>query len=226
VREATTDERCGARDPETRLTDVAPLVTSGLIGPVANAWGDQGAKFAKRTWAAPVVDLHTLRGQNDALWTWTQARLVPKLVVATQTRVIEVIVDELGQWFPSVPTLAVTLIDQPADADELWRVAAVVSSPAIAAWAFHRHAGTALSVSALKVSARQLLDAPLPRDERAWSAGAESLRAASIEHRRGDLEAWKHQLVDFALSMNTAYGLDVPEAKVIADWWFVRLPPS
>ena len=51
---------------------------------------------------------------------WVDDLQVPKVLVATQTRVGEAAVDEVGTWVPSVPTIAVV-----APAERLWAVAAV-----------------------------------------------------------------------------------------------------
>ena len=75
--------------------------------------------------------------------------------------VVEAIIDEeAGAFVPSVPVIAVF-----ADADRLFDVAAVLLSPLTSAWAVTRVAGSAHRVSdAIKLSARQILDVPLPAD--------------------------------------------------------------
>ena len=88
----------------------------------------------------------------------------PKLVVATQTRVVEAAVDAAGTWVPSVPALAVV----PHDPDDLWRLAAAVLAPAATAWLAHRSVGTALDRRALKVAEPDLAALPLPVDAAAW----------------------------------------------------------
>lgn len=222
VREATEAQQellLAAPSTGSRPDDLAPLVTCGLIGPVWSDWGRRTTKFAKQTWHAPVVDLDALEREDPALHRWATARRVPKLVVATQTRVIEAVVDEDGRCYPSVPAIA--LACAPA---QLWRAAAVVMSPVITLWAFHRHVGAALSADALKVSARQLLAAPLPTDGPAWDRAAAHLGAAHDCARRVDAAGWRGALEEFAVASATAYRLSAAEVDTVVSWWLARLP--
>ena len=107
-----------------------------------------------------MVDLGLLPDAPTIARRWVARTRVPKLVVATQTRVVEAAVDVEGVWVPSVPTLAVL----PTDTDELWRLAAAVLSPAATAWFARRSAGTGLDRGALKVTGPDLTDLPLPTD--------------------------------------------------------------
>ena len=190
----------------------AALVTSGLIEPARCVWGARTTRFAGRTWVAPVVDLDALEREDEALAAWTRARLVPKLVVATQTRVLEAAVDVDGTWFPSVPTIAVS-----AEPERLWEVAAVVLAPSTTVWAMNRHVGAALSADALKVSASQLLEAPLPVDRDTWTEGARILRDAAAA---GDGSTWRGALERFGAAMAVAYA--APDD--VLPWWRDRLP--
>ena len=84
------------------------LVTSGIIEPGRVAWGERPVRFAGRRWSAPRVDLHALRANGDpAIVRWVDERLVPKVVIATQSRVLEAAVDRLGIWVPSTPVISV-----------------------------------------------------------------------------------------------------------------------
>ena len=85
-------------DANGRVPDgvnTAALITTGLIDPVELHWGNRSTKFNKTDYTAPLVDLNRLRSESD-LGDWAANRLVPKLLLATQTRVIEVVVDEAG----------------------------------------------------------------------------------------------------------------------------------
>ena len=62
--------------------DGAPLVTSGLLDVGRCAWGERPARFARRSFAAPRVPVDAL---PPALQAWAAGRLVPKVLVATQT---------------------------------------------------------------------------------------------------------------------------------------------
>jgi hypothetical protein len=207
VREATADERSAFGSP-----DAAPLITSGLIEPMRTSWGVRRTRFAGQWYDAPVVDLTGLAAGDAKLLAWTRDRLVPKLVVATQTRVLEAIVDERGAVYPSVPTIALT-----AAGDRVWHAAAVVMAPAVTAWAMSRHAGAALSDNSLKVSAKQLLEAPVPDDGDRWTQACDPLqRAAAAATEAG----WRAALWEFGSLMGEAYGTD----ENVLDWWFDRLP--
>ncbi len=202
-----------ADDGNTGRERTAKLVTSGLIDPARCLWGRRSTRFAGRRWDRPVVDRDRLALEDRSLASWTQDRLVPKVVVATQTRVLEAAVDVDGSWFPSVPTIALTPVE-----GRLWDAAAVVLAPPTSVWAMSRHIGAALSADALKISAKQLLAAPLPADRDAWSHGVVALRAASAADDGGQ---WRAELERFGRAMTLAYA--APDE--VFSWWLERLPP-
>jgi N-6 DNA Methylase len=174
------------------------LVTAGLIDPLRCRWGERPTRFAGRTWQRPTVDLD---GLDPELRRWFEARRVPKLLVATQTRVIEALVDEVGTLLPSVPVISVE-----APADRLWDLAAALLAPPVSAWALARVLGTGLSSDAVRLSARLVLQIPLPSDAGAWAEAADALR--------------RHELIEYGRLACRAYGAD----PVVADWWAARLP--
>ncbi len=197
---------------------VVRLVTSGLIDPLRCRWGSTPTRFARRRWAAPVVDLVGLRGATPRLAAWADQRLVPKVVVAGQTRVLEAAVDVDGSWWPSVPTIAV--VPSSADPADLWRVAAVLAAPAATAWALGRFGGSALSSDAVKLAAGQVLELPLPTDRAAWAAGADAAVSAHEAARHDDRVGWDRGLEELAEAMADAYGV----GPAVADWWTSRRP--
>ena len=79
--------------------DGPPLVTSGLIDPGVCHWGSRPVRFAHHRYDAPRVDLARL---SPEMLRWATQRLVPKILVANQTRVIEAVVDREGAWLPGV----------------------------------------------------------------------------------------------------------------------------
>ena len=81
-------------------------------------------RFARTRFERPVVDLARLADAGGRAQVWVRDTLVPKVVVATQTRVGEAAVDQEGRWVASTPTVALV-----ADPELLWRIAAVVCSP-------------------------------------------------------------------------------------------------
>jgi hypothetical protein len=152
---------------------MSPLITSGLIDWLGCSWGRRPARFAKRTWRAPAVDLAELdRAGARAARRWVARTRVPKLVVATQTRIVEAAVDADGSWVPSVPVVSVV----PHDPADLWRLAAAVASPTATAWLLGRAPGTALARGALKVAGPDLLALPLPAERDAWDEAAAAVR--------------------------------------------------
>lgn len=191
----------------------APLVTAGLIDPLHCAWGERPTRIGGCRWERPTVDVAAL---EPGLRDWFTARQVPKLLVAGQTKVVEVVVDEAGALLPSVPVIAVE-----APADRLWDLAAALSSPPVAAWAFERALGTGLSADTIRLSAKLLLDVPLPADRRAWTRATKALRAAAgvvdPDERRAALVAYGAQAC-------RAYRVDDGGADGLLAWWSRRLP--
>ena len=140
------------------------LVTCGVIDPGQCAWGQRSLRFAGKRYEHPRVDLAAMT--DNPLRRWVADRLVPKVVLATQTKVLEAAVDVDGTWIPSTPVIAVH-----APPDQLFRVAAVLLAPPVSAWASSVYAGVALTSDAIKLSARQVLEIPLPTTVAAWERG-------------------------------------------------------
>ncbi len=179
-----------------------PLVTSGSIDPGRCWWGVRPVRFAKRTWAAPRVDLGRLDGRMRR---WADERLVPKVLVANQTAVLEAVCDPAGAWLPGVPVVAA----YPADlsAERAWEVAAVLTSPAASAWAWHRRAGSGLSAGAIRVGPAVLAELPWPP-----AAGRPALRAAVEALRDGDVRTC-------GARVDESYGLSPEERDPLGAWW-------
>ena len=192
------------------------LMTSGTIDPLRSTWGVSPVRFAGSRWENPVLDIAAI--EDDAVRGWFGERCVPKVLLASQTRVVEALVDEIGQMVPSVPVVSV----EPRDPALVWHIAAALSSPAITAWMLREAAGTGLSHDAVRIRARTLARVPLPADQGAWDLGAAHARAA----QRADLEQnhgrYVEALRDLANVMGIAYGVD----DVVGAWWWerIRLP--
>lgn len=203
-------------DDHPRGPSLPRLTTVGMIDPARSRWGTASFRFNHERWRQPVLDVESVNDADQALGAWVEARLEPKVCVATQTRVVEAAVDVAGTWVPATPVVAVHAA--PAD---LWLVAAVLLAPPVSAWAMRGHAGAALSADALRLSARQLLNVPLPSDRSAWEAGAACVSAATDAAESGDREGWRASLVALGGHMCRAYGLaDEP----LMAWWEPRLP--
>ncbi len=200
----------------TGSAEERPLVTSGLIDPAVCAWGERDLRFAKRRWRAPAVDLVSLGAADPTLGAWVADRLVPKVVVATQTRVVEAVADVEGIWVPSTPVIAV-----PAPPGRLWHVLAALLAPPVSAWALHLSAGAALAPDALKLSAAQVRTIPAPVDERAWDDGADAAHAAQVA---GDAAERRGALESLGRAMVAAHGISGDSGTALFDWWLRRLP--
>lgn len=194
----------------------APLITVGMIDPFRLRRGDETFRFAGSRYARPDLDLETLEATDESLASWVRARRRPKLLVATQTRVLEAWVDVSGTAVPATPVISV----EPDDPQRLFAVAAVVMAPLVTADAAARAFGTAMSVRAIKLSAKQLLATPLPVDHGAWEEGARLAETLSQEGRsRADAE-----ILAFAEVMNRAYGVPDDLSGRLTRWWRERWP--
>lgn len=184
----------------------APLVTSGLIDVGRSSWGSRSVRFGKTTWGRPEVDVSGVHAAGGRVSAWLERVQRPKVVVASQTRVVEAASDRGGTWVPSTPTVAVV----PHDPEDVDRLTAALCAPPVSAWMVRRAAGTALSADAMRISASLLSDVPLPGDAGAW-AEATALLAA------GDLAG-------FAMVATRMYGPPADDATAVESWWRSRCP--
>lgn len=192
-------------------TGLPRLVTVGLIDPARSLWGVRATRVAGRSFLHPVVDVAALGGRAHAE---IGVRSRPKVLVATQTRVIEAVVDVDGSAWPSVPVISVLPLLETTDAGlleaELWKLAAAVMAPPAVVWMAQRAAGTGRSASALRITATLVQGLPLPVDDAAWCGAAEALRAGE-------------PLTYVALVLTRAHGLDDGEVDEVMQWWSGRL---
>lgn len=182
----------GVDDPRPRI------VTVGAVDPLVTTWSHEAIRLRRADHDRPVLDVDAL---PTAVRRWWEGLARPKLVVATQSRIIEPVVDTTGQLVPVTPLIAV-VPDDPGDLD---RLAAVLLAPAISRWLWERRLGTALSTRAITARAADIAAVPLPIDAEAWERGASAVRA-------GDLAA-------VGEAMTVAYR-STPE---VLAWWRERL---
>ncbi len=180
------------------------LATTRHIGLAECAWGACTARILGERYERPTIEVDRLAGRKG-MERWLAARLVPKVLVATQTKVIEAFVDEQGEYAPLVPLITVV----PRDGTDLWLLAAAIASPIVAVRARSLYAGSALGAGAIKLSAKQLLAMPLPLDRTAWNRSAELLRA--------------RDLPGFARSSCEAHALSPRETRDVLHFWTSRL---
>ncbi len=195
--------------------DELPVVTVGMIDVGRSRWGERPARVGGRAWRRPVV-AHDDPDPKLASVIAQQRR--PKLLVATQTKVIEVAPDPQGIFVGITPTILVF----PRDRDDLWRIAAALASPVLSAWVAAEAFGAARSLDAIKPSASLLRAAPLPTHPGPWTEAArlfEALSAADADPTESRLEA-------FGLKACGAYGLTEMDAAPLLAWWLPRVRPS
>jgi hypothetical protein len=230
VADTDTDTDAGAGAGRGRAAialpaDHARLITAGLVDPGRTRWGAIPTRFAGRRFAAPAVDVAALRTWSASpdgdrrLAAWAEGRLRPKVVVATQTRVVEAAVDDDGTWWPSVPVISVVLDPDHDDDEHRWMVAAALMAPPVAAWAAERSAGTAMAAHALRLSARQLTEVPLPVDVDAWREGATILRGIAVAD---DPDGERRLLTAAGNALTEAHDLRGTAAADVLRWWADR----
>ncbi len=173
--------------------DGPPLVTTGLIDVNRCHWGLRPTRFAKEQFTEPRVDRANL---VPFMQRWADRCLVPKVLVATQSRVIEAVVDESGEWLPAVPVIRLV----PHRPESLWQIAAVLTSPVASALIAEQSVGSGLSSNTVRVSQRTLGLLP-------WPAG--DLAAAVVALRDGDV-------VGCGRAVDEAYGI---ADEALIDWW-------
>lgn len=187
--------------------DLPPFVTSGTIDPGRSRWGERPVRFAKRTFAAPRVDVNAL---DDRMRGWADRKLVPKTLIAAQTTIIEAVSDRDGSWLPGVPVVTavpspdVDLVDvDPVDVD---MVTAVLTSPVASVAAWWSAAGTGLSATALRLGPALLGGLPWPSGDMAPAVDA---------LRQGDVAG---------CGVHAAAAFGLARDHPIVSWWTERLP--
>ena len=202
----------GEADPAYGYDNAPALVTSGSIDPLWCRWGDRETRFARKRWQSPVVHLDKI--EDDAVRQWFTERMRPKLLLASQTSILEVIVDPTGSLVPSVPVLVV----EPPDHTNLWPLAAVLTSPVATAWLYARAAGTGLSRRSIRVRAKDVSEIPLPAQSPAWDEAAQYARVAQDASSNGEVTAYENALRALGKAMDRAYGVD----ELAGRWWWER----
>ncbi|MGA1225253.1 MAG: HsdM family class I SAM-dependent methyltransferase [Phycisphaerales bacterium] len=152
------------------------LATTRHIDLASCTWGACEVRALGVRYARPTIDPSQLHGRKG-MDGWLEARLVPKVLVSTQTKVLEAFVDARGEYAPLVPLITVT----PLGRTSLWMIAAAIASPVVVARALTLYAGSALGAGAIKLSARQLLAMPAPIDGALWRRSARALEARDFK---------------------------------------------
>lgn len=194
--------------------DEPRVVTVGMIDPAEDTWANRPVKLGGNHWLRPGVDAGAVAASSPGVGRWLAARRRPKVLLATQGRILEAVADPQGAAVPITPVISV----EPAEPSEsaVWSVLAVLLAPAVTAWALERTYGTALARGALKLAAREVLSLPLPPDRSAWAHGAACAERAQAATDPGDRRA---HLEELAVAMEAAYGVE----PAITQWWLERL---
>jgi|694.fasta_scaffold99756_2 hypothetical protein len=188
------------------------LATVGLIDPGLFAWGETATRFAKNPFTYPVVNLDKL---DPKITEWVKSRRRPKVIVATQTKVLECYVDEVGDVLPSVPLSTVN-----STPEMIWHIAALLSAPPISLLACERHFGAGMSADVLKLGAKDLLELPIPQFKEPWELAASNFKLLQKAVSTIDRLSIMTQI---GRLMCEAYGVANDE---VLQWWLGRLPRS
>jgi hypothetical protein len=142
------------------------------------------------------VNLDRLEGRFRS---WAEGLLVPKVLVAAQTAVVEAVVDPAGEWLPGIPVISVV----PEDSSLVYEIAAVLTSPVASIAVWHAMAGSGLAPTSVRLSPSLVMALP-------WPAG--DLTAAVTALRGNDV-------VRCASEVLNAYGVDGDSCDALVDWW-------
>lgn len=207
LRDAVVDDPTGAGPP---------LATVGMVDAATLDWGVRPVRVGGEQVLHPRVDLVALAASSPRVARWVAARAVPKVLVAAQTKVVEAVVDPVGDVVPLTPLISV----EPVDPADVWRVAAVLLAPPVSAHAVANGLGSGRSAATLRWSASATLRTPVPVDALAWAEGAalaEQLHATGADGRPELLE-------QLARTMTRAYGTkpDSSAGRDVVGWWLER----
>lgn len=216
-------DSCVEQNPGDMGDSSPRLVTVGMLSPFRSDWGSVTARIGGRQWTRPTVDTDRLDHASGRVARWAHRRMVPKVLVATQSRVVEAAADPDGRDVPLTPLIAVEPLPDWLDRlpgatpqSGLWWIVAALSAPPVSAIALAANLGSGLSVQSLRWSAKSILDLSLPSEAQHWAAGAElaqQLSTVEQPERRALLE-------QFGRSMCLAYR--VRNADAVLDWWLER----
>lgn len=184
------------------------VVTSGMVGGFSIAWGQRTTRLHKRKWLRPTVELAALGDAAERRWTFRTAT-TPKLLIATQTKVLQVGIDGAGECLGSVPLVSVI----PTAAASTAGLAVLFTAPVLSALAAQWSVGVGLAGGVIKLSAEQVRRLPLPAGLDDWARATEEF-SQWLAGPRDD-----EHLRALAQRMNLAYGV---AADTALEWWWQR----
>ncbi len=170
-------------------------------------------RIGGKRYLRPILNKNGL--DNPKILEWITKRSRSKVLVATQSEVIESVVDLSAQLIGSVPVISVT----PKNQDNIFALQSMLSSSTLSAVAIGRHLGSGLSHKALKLSASQIAALPLPPNQKPWHKAAQ-IHSDIVKHRISDIEELLEMLKEADRYMQHAYGLQSQELHI---WWYSRV---
>ncbi len=188
------------------------LMTTGTIDPLNDRWGERTVRFDGRRWDAPHVDLG--RVDDDAVADWLRHRIRPKVLVATQTTIVEAIADPDGATIPSVPVIS--LEPESQQPEDVWLLVALLSSPVLSAWFATTRTGSGLSRRTIRVRAKDLAAVPVPDDRSTWSLAAGAARDAQRCAAAGDVDGWSDAIDELGARMMRVHRCNDVD---LLRWW-------
>ncbi len=183
----------------------AKLLTSGAVHLLSNSWGQKQIRFAKQKWSRPWIDPQKASAKTRK---WLERQQQPKILLATQSKVLKPVIDIDGTLIGSTPLIII-------ETDQLFRVAAALLAPVLSLHAYRLQFGSAMSADAIKLSATQVQDLPAPLDLDAWDEAASSLEQITMDGN----PITTPQLLSLARLGNAAYRAG-PESL---EWWLGRI---
>lgn len=182
--------------------NAVPVLTCGLIDPGRHLHGRRIARLHGQRWNTPGVLPHA------DIQHLLDARLVPKVLVATQTGVIEAAPDPRGTCMPCTPLVRIV----PTDLADVWRITASLCAPQTTALALHRHFGAGRAPNTLRLRAADIAALPLLPERNTTQQAMDAI----------------HGLQDESVTLATVLRLaaaafgDMPDG--LLDWWWSRAP--
>ncbi len=198
---------------DSRNEESLKVITVGSIDPSKTLWGEREVLLGGRKFLHPTLSMQNI--ENPRTLKWLTDRSKTKILVATQSEIIESVIDLSGKLIGSVPVITVT----PKQEEDVFAVQAALCSSVLSAVAIGRHLGAGLSYKALKLSASQIAALPLPSHHEHWVQAAEIHRYLSEHQEQSIIDVLKH-IKEADMNMQAAYGVYSNELHV---WWFERV---
>lgn len=179
------------------------VITVGIIDLLQNHWGRKQTKINKNKYLYPSISKEKLFS-IPGIQNWAVQVLRRKILLATQTRRIEFIIDNDGNLIPSVPAISVI----PRNGVDIFELATLFMTPALNAYLLNQFVGAGMTSEVLKLSKSQIEAIPLPINRETWTQASALLKNA--------LSTDEFLLTKIGNLMNTSYELP---GDLALDWW-------